>query len=258
VSAASKLRVERAGPVLHVALASPPLNVLDIAMLRELAGVLESAAREEDPPHVVVVRGDGAKAFSAGASVPDHAPDRVADMLAAFHRAIRAICAMPPIAIAAVHGHCLGGGLELAAACDLAIVAESATFSQPEIDLGCFPPAATAFYPSLLGSKRAAEIVLLGGRIDAARAEAIGLVNAVVPDDTLDAEVARWAAALATKSRAALAIAKRALRLGVEQAPAEALAACERLYLDDLVRTDDMREGIAAFLEKRKPVWRHR
>jgi cyclohexa-1,5-dienecarbonyl-CoA hydratase len=179
-------------------------------------------------------------------------------MLGAFHRAIRSTVAMPSIALAAVRGHCLGGGLELAAACDLVVAAEDATFGQPEIDLACFPPVASALYPSLVGAKRAAEIVLTGRRLTAAEARDIGLVNAVVPAGRLDDEVARWADALAGKSRAALAIAKRSLRLGAERAPLEALAACERLYLDELVKTDDMNEGIRAFIEKRKPAWRGR
>lgn len=253
-----KIRLERRRTTLTVTLAAPPLNILDIEMLEELAGAFESVSREPEPPHVVVVRGDGPKAFSAGASVPDHLPDRVGAMLRAFHRAIRAIPAMPAVAIAAVRGHCLGGGLELATSCDLVIAAEGAAFGQPEIELACFPPVASAFYPSLVGAKRAAEIVLLGGKMTAAQARDARLVNAVVPDDALDAEVERWAAALSAKSRAALAVAKRSLRLGAERPPSEALAACEDLYLNDLVATEDMNEGITAFLEKRKPVWRGR
>ncbi len=253
-----KIRIERAGPALTISLAAPPLNILDIQLLRELVDALEAAAVDPEPPHAVVIRGDGAKAFSAGASVPDHLPDRVTVMLAEFHRAIRAIPALPAVAIAAVRGHCLGGGLELAAACDLVIASEGATFSQPEIALGCFPPVASAYYPSLIGPKRAAELVLLGETISAAKALAIGLVNAVVPDERLDAEVARWVGVLAAKSRAALALAKRSLRFGAERPPTEALVACERLYLDELVKTEDMSEGIRAFLEQRKPVWRGR
>ncbi len=253
-----KVRLERRGPTLHLALAAPPLNILDIEMLREIADALEGAARDPEPPHVVVVRGEGEKAFSAGASVGDHVPERVAEMLGAFHRAVRAALAMPSVALAAVRGHCLGGGLELAAACDIVVAADDATFGQPEIDLACFPPVASAFYPSLVGAKRAAEIVLTGRRMSAAEARDVGLVNAVVPAARLDEEVARWTETLAGKSRAAIAIAKRSLRLGAERAPLDALAACERLYLDELVRTDDMNEGIRAFLEKRKPAWRGR
>ncbi len=253
-----KVRLERRGPALHLTLTAPPLNILDIEMLREMADALEATARDPEPPHVVVIRGAGEKAFSAGASVPDHVPERVAEMLGAFHRTVRAALAMPSVALAAVRGHCLGGGLELAAACDLVVAADDATFGQPEIDLACFPPVASALFPSLVGAKRAAEIVLTGRRMSAGEARDFGLVNAVVPAARLDEEVARWVETLARKSRAALAIAKRSLRLGAERAPLDALAACERLYLDELVKTDDMNEGIRAFLEKRKPAWRDR
>lgn len=253
-----KVRLERQGPALNLTLAAPPLNILDIEMLRELADALEATARDPEPPHVVVIRGEGERAFSAGASVPDHVPERVGEMLAAFHRAVRSVSAMPSIAVGAVRGHCLGGGFELAAACDLLVAAEDATFGQPEIDLACFPPVASALYPSLVGATRAAEIVLTGRRLTAEEARAMGFVNAVVPAARLDEEVGRWVESLAGKSRAALAIAKRSLRLGAERAPFDALAACERLYMDELVKTDDMSEGIRAFLEKRKPVWRGR
>jgi len=252
----TKIRWERDGKTAALSLAAPPLNILDIAMLRELAAAFEAVARDPAPPHAIVIRGDGAKAFSAGASVADHTPDRVAEMLAAFHAAIRAIPRVQPVVVAAVHGLCLGGGWELASACDLVIAGESAVFSQPEIDLACFPPVASALYPRIVGRQRAAEIVLLGGRFSARDAARFGLVNTVVPDAELDAAVARAVDALAAKSRAALAIAKRSLALGAAHAPDDAIVACERLYLDELVKTADMEEGIRAFLEKRRPEWR--
>ncbi len=251
-----KIRWQRDGKTAALSLAAPPLNILDIAMLRELAAAFDAVERDAAPPHVIVLRGDGEKAFSAGASVDDHTAPRVGDMLAAFHGAIRAIPRVQPVVIAAVRGLCLGGGWELASACDLVIAGESATFSQPEIDLACFPPVASALYPRIAGRHRAAEIVLLGGRFSAHDAARFGLVNAVVPDAELDAAVARVVATLASKSRAALAIAKRSLALGGAHAPDDAIAACERLYLDELVKTKDMEEGIRAFMEKRRAEWR--
>src|SRR5262245_24450098 len=99
-----KVRTERKGPALHVTLVAPPLNILDIEMLRDLADAFETTAREPEPPHVVVISGEGERAFSAGASVADHVPERVAEMLASFHRAIRALREMPSVALAAVRG----------------------------------------------------------------------------------------------------------------------------------------------------------
>lgn len=106
----TKIRWQRDGKTAALALATPPLNILDIAMLRELAAALDAVARDAAPPHAIVLRGDGEKAFSAGASVADHTPDRVAEMLAAFHEAIRAIPRVQPVVVAAVRGLCLGGG----------------------------------------------------------------------------------------------------------------------------------------------------
>jgi cyclohexa-1,5-dienecarbonyl-CoA hydratase len=255
---AEKIRWARDAARAGLTLAAPPLNILDIAMLREISAALAAAERDPSPPHVIIIRGEGERAFSAGASVPDHAPETVGEMLDAFHAAIRAIPRLPSIVIASVRGHCLGGGWELASACDLVIASETATFGQPEIDLACIPPVAAALYPSIAGRHRAAEIVLLGGKFSARDAQAMGLVNAVVPDAELDAAVSCWADALCAKSRAALAIAKRALAIGAANTAEDALAACERLYLDELVQTADMSEGIRAFMEKRPPRWSDR
>jgi cyclohexa-1,5-dienecarbonyl-CoA hydratase len=255
---AEKVVWRRDGARADLTLAAPPLNILDIAMLREISDAFAAAQRDPEPPHVIVIRGEGGRAFSAGASVPDHMPETVGEMLDAFHAAIRAIPRLPSIVIASVRGHCLGGGWELASACDLVIASETATFGQPEIDLACIPPVAAALYPSIVGRHRAAEIVLLGGKFSARDAHAMGLVNAVVPDDALDAAVSRWADTLCAKSRAALSIAKRALAIGAANTEEDALGACERLYLDELVQTADMSEGIHAFMEKRRPRWSDR
>jgi cyclohexa-1,5-dienecarbonyl-CoA hydratase len=235
----------------------PPLNVLDLATLGELERVLAQVAAA--PPQVLVVRGGGERAFSAGVAVEDHTPDRIETMLGRFHGALALLRDLPSITVAAVRGHCLGGGMELAAACDLVVAAADARFGQPEIRLGCFPPFAAAAYPALLGAKRAADLLLTGRALSAGEAHGLGFVARVAPAAGLDSAVSDLADELLAHSGAVLALTRRALRAGEDEAALErALAECERLYFEELVETRDMEEGVTAFLERRPPSWRHR
>jgi cyclohexa-1,5-dienecarbonyl-CoA hydratase len=163
---------------------------------------------------------------------------------------------MDPVSVAEVFGLCLGGGCELASMCDVAIVAEDSRIGQPEIELACFPPVAAAAFGGLVGPKRAAELILTGRVIDGREAAAIGLVTRAVPAAGLAEETRKVVDALAAKSRPVLALTKRALRACHPGAFEKSLAEAERIYLEELTRTEDMNEGMAAFLEKRRPVWK--
>ena len=248
----STVRAERDGPVLHVILDRPPLNVLTIAMMGELRDAL-GGIRDA---RVVTIRGEG-KGFSAGVDVREHLPETIGAMLAAFRGMATAVLQCPTPVVAQVHGPCLGGGMELAMAADLAYAADTATFGQPEIQLGVFPPFAAALYPAWFGRGRAAELVLLGDRMTAQDAFARGLIAAVVPEADLAPKVEAVCAKLAAHSPSSLRLAREALRLGGSQGPA-ALPAVEALYRDRLMKTEDAREGLAAFLEKRSPKWKVR
>lgn len=235
----------------------PPLNVLDAALLAELEAAL--AALAADPPQLLVLRGGGERAFSAGVAVEDHVRERVEPTVRSFHRVLLALRRLPSIVVAVVRGHCLGGGMELAAACDLVIAAEDARFGQPEIRLGCFPPFAAALYPRLLGGKAAADLLLTGRTVSAEEARRLGLVSRVAPAGEVERMAAEVAGEVLAQSAAVTPLVKRALRAGEdEDGFARALAECERLYFEDLVRTEDMEEGVAAFLERREARWRHR
>ena len=148
--------------------------------------------------------------------------------------------------------------MELALACDLVLATDDARFGQPEIELGCFPPVAAALYPGRLGRQRVLELLLTGRILTAEEAERLGLVTWRVPAAGLAAERERIASLLTGKSAVVTRLTKRAVRTGEELPFAPALETIERIYLDELPRTEDMDEGIAAFLEKRRPVWRHR
>ena len=232
----------------------PPLNILNLEMLRELEQALGGIAADPSV-RVVILRAEG-RVFSAGVDVGDHLPDKVGEMIPLFDRVCRALWELPAVTLAVIHGDALGGGCEQVMGCDLAVASESARLGQPEIRLAALAPVAAMLLPRLVGERRAAELLLTGGVIGAAEAARIGLVNEAVPTDQLQAAVARRADVLLTLSGKALRLNKRALRLGMAGWQAE--AAMERLYLDELMATDDAREGVAAFLEKRAPVWRDR
>jgi cyclohexa-1,5-dienecarbonyl-CoA hydratase len=235
----------------------PPLNVLDIPLLRELDSVLVSCAQEPETA-VLVLEGAGERAFSAGVDIRDHTRESVPEMLVSVHGVIRKLLDIPQVTIALIRGACLGGGCELASSCDFILAAEDSSFATPEILVGCYPPVALARFSSLIGYHRAAEMILTGRRFSAREALAIGLVNRVLPADQLEAGLESLVEDLLGKSGAVLRITVRGLRDLSLTGFSEALRRSEQLYREELLRTADVEEGIRAFLEKRKPGWSHR
>ena len=236
-----------------VTLARPPLNILDIPMMEALDAVLRRALPKCD---FIVFQGAGPKAFSAGAEIADHAPERVEKMLSAFHAVFRCLAEASCVKIAAVHGYCLGGGMELATFCDFVLATESAQFGQPEIKLGCFPPVAMVTLPQLVGMRAATHLLLTGQHISAGEAHRLGLVTRVVADHELRAALDGLLAELGALSPAVLQLARKTLwRLHAADF-ARQLQEVERVYLSGLMKTHDAQEGIRAFLEKRQPIWK--
>ena len=236
-----------------ITLDRPPLNILNIALMESLDATLERALAKSD---IVIFQGAGVKAFCAGAEVADHMPKRVGKMLSAFHAVFRRLAATECLTIAAVHGYCLGGGMELATFCDFVLATESAQFGQPEIKLGCFPPVALVTLPRLIGLPAAAHLILTGHQISATEAHRLGLVSHVVPDYELPAAVESLLEELRALSPSVLRLTRKALaRLHSPDFLAQ-LEQVERLYLSELMQTHDAQEGIQAFLEKRAPVWK--
>ncbi len=247
-------RVEQA--VGQLTLRRPPLNVINLAVLHELQAALEAAAHEA-ALKVLVVRADHTlRVFSAGVDVADHTADKVGEMIPLFDRVCATLADFPAPTLAVVHGHALGGGCELALCCDLIIAAEGANFGQPEIKLGALAPMAALRLPGLVGYRRAAEMLFLGEVVTATEAAHIGLISRAVPSAELETTVDQYLGKLRGLSGAALRLCKRAARLGAD-GPA-GLPAVEKLYLEDLMSTEDAREGVTSFLEKRAPVWQNR
>jgi cyclohexa-1,5-dienecarbonyl-CoA hydratase len=249
-------RLEVTPPKATLTLANPPLNILSLEGIADLQRALDSVAARGDIS-VLVLASEGEKAFSAGVEVRDHLLDRLDDMLESFHRLCRSLLEIDAVTVAAVRGVALGGGMELVSCCDFVIAAEGASFGQPEIELGCFPPLGAALYPTLVGARRATSIILLGERMTAEDALHAGIASRVVPGHELESVVQELQSKLASKSPAALRLAKKALRTARERA-LESLPEIESIYREELASTEDMLEGLNAFLEKRKPVWRGR
>lgn len=242
--------------VARVTLNRPPLNILDIATITELHRTLEQI-RLEDSVKVLVIDHQG-KAFSAGVAIEDHTPGKVPEMIGKFHGIFRLLNSFAVPSLALVDGMALGGGCELAVFCDMVIASERATFGQPEIKVGVFPPVAAVLFPHLIGRNRALELVLAGDTIGAAEARAMGLINRVFPVEGFREKAGEFIAKLTSLSGPALKLAKRAVDENLYRSVSEGITAVEQLYLGELMRTEDAHEGLNAFLEKRKPVWKNR
>ena len=252
----TRLAVDLRPPVARISLKNPPRNVIDVPMMEELSATLTQL--EAQPEISILVFSGSGRAFSSGVDIAAHTPEKVESMLAKFHAVIRALVGTKKVTIAAVHGHCLGGGAELAMVCDLVHTTEMAHWGFPEIKLGCYPPVAVTALAALVGQKRAADLILTGRSITGAEAAAIGLANRAVPEGQLDAAVDESLKHLTALSPAALAVTKKSIYAWDAMHFDKGLARAEKIYFEDLMKVDDAQEGIRAFLEKRPPVWKGR
>jgi cyclohexa-1,5-dienecarbonyl-CoA hydratase len=242
--------------VARISLNLPPLNILDIPMLGEIQGAITRVQSEQDVK--VLVFDHQGKAFSAGVSIRDHTPDKVTEMIEKFHGMFRLLHSLAVPTVALVDGMALGGGCELAIFCDMVVASERATFGQPEIKVGVFPPVAAVVFTQLVGRNRALELLLTGDVIEAAEAKAAGLINKVFPTEKFRQKADEFIGKLTSLSAPVLKLTKRAVDRALHTDVIEGLAAAEQLYLGELMQTEDAREGLNAYLEKRKPIWKNR
>ncbi len=250
--------VARADGIATVTMNRP--EALNAFTSEQLAAMLETirSLRGDRSVRCVILTGAGARAFAAGADIKEMV-DKTGDQGAAFgrlgHAVAGALEGLPQPTIAAVNGFALGGGTEVALACDIRLASENAVFAQPEVTLGILPGwGATQRLTRLVGPGLAAEIILSGRRVNADEALRIGLVNAVYPSDRLMAEALKLANQIAANSPRALAAAKRAMQLAFNGATASGLDTEARLFGESF-GTADQREGMTAFIEKRPPVF---
>jgi len=248
------IKVSEGGRAARLTLARPPLNVLNIAMLREINTYLESLIPREDLC-ALLIHGEG-KTFSAGVDVPEHKKDMADEMIGTFHRAFRLMHQLPMPTVAAVHGGAYGGAMELAIFADIILGADDMKIGVPEIKLGVFPPLAVAHLAHIVGIKKAAELIFTGSVLDADESLRVGLVNHVYPAAELMEAAEAFLKKLTSLSAYSLRKTKEAYRQVVVADFERSLAAAETVYLRDLMNGDDPTEGLAAFTEKRKPEWK--
>lgn len=234
----------------------PPLNILNISTMEEINDALVSLIGNKDIK-VLVLSGSGEKAFSAGVDVADHAEEKVEKMLRVFHDIFRNLSKLDQVTVAALKGLTLGGGCEVALFCDLVIAADNLKIGQPEIKLSVLPPIALLIMPRLVGLKKASELLLTGKAIEAAEAERIGLINKVVPLESFDSELESFIEPIAELSLVGLKYSKKGIHLGLETTFIDGLEKIEKLYLEELMASEDAHEGLKAFMEKRKPLWKN-
>ena len=252
------LRLDRQGRVAIITINRPDKrNALNIKTREEGAALLDQL-RDDDSVGVVVFTGAGDKAFVAGADIGEFASRTATTQrdVMTSRSLFTAIDTFPKPVIAMINGYCLGGGCELALACDIRIASQNASFGQPEINLGIIPGGGgTQRLPRLVGEGKAMELILTGEIIDANTAFAIGLVNHVVPADQLQTKTLEIATRIAEKSPIALQLAKEAVKLASKSNLDEGLRREVDLFAL-CFSTEDKNEGVSAFLEKRKPAWK--
>jgi len=249
------IKTETSGGVARITFARPKHNVLNIEMMRELIAGLENLKADRELK-CVVISGEG-PSWCAGVEVADHKPEQVDAMIATFNRMLELIEGQEVPTIAAVHGACLGGGMEAAIACDMVVAAKSAVFGQPEIKLGFFPPYAAIRLPHLVGPGKAIEICTTGKRYLAQDAKDMGFVNYCVEDGQLPQTVDGLIKEITYSSPLIIRLNKRAVKQHIGLDFPAALRGVSDLFLNTLMKTADTLEGIASFEEKRKPAWKN-
>ena len=232
-------------------------NVLDHVMMQELQELFNSFAKNIDLK-LLVFEGAG-KHFSFGASVEEHKKDSAAAMLKGFHQLFYSLRDLSIPTVAKISGQCLGGGLEVALMCNILFADKTAKLGQPEVVLGVFPPPASILLPEKIGFARAEELLITGRTISADEAKALGLVNELFADkETMEAELVKWIEMhIVPKSASSLRFAIKASRAKLNHVITNFLPQLESMYVKQLMETHDANEGINAFLEKRKPVWKN-
>jgi cyclohexa-1,5-dienecarbonyl-CoA hydratase len=229
-------------------------NVIDRALMSALARVF-TEARANAGVKAIVLEGAGGH-FSFGASVQEHLPDQAPAMLAELRQLVLGMFDSRVIVLAAVQGQCLGGGLELASVCHRIFASADAKFGQPEIALGVFPPIASIVLPERIGRAHAEDLCLTGRIVSADEAHRMGLVDEVIAGDPAEVALAWAQTHLSAKSATSLRFAVQAARADLAARIRTELPELETLYLTELMATPDANEGLRAFLEKRRPVWR--
>jgi cyclohexa-1,5-dienecarbonyl-CoA hydratase len=225
-------------------------------MMNDLNEYLKRAAQHATA-RVLVLKAEG-KFFSAGVDVAEHTDEYVEKMLESFHRIFHSLDQVPYLTVSAIRGSALGGGCELATYCDIVCAASNVKFGQPEIQVGVFPPIAAATLPSKIGWAKTMELLLSGKTLNAPEAVEYRLIHKIWPADQFDEKFWEYIGNYTDKSRKIIELTKQAIIIGSKTPYPGSLKEIESLYLNTLMKTEDAPEGLKAFLEKRKPEWKHK
>ena len=249
------IKLEKSEGVAAITLARPKHNVFNIDMMQEFCSVLEDVSQDATLK-CVVIYGEGAS-WCAGVDVGDHKPEMAPDMIATFNRSLTLISNLEVPSIAAVHGNCLGGGMEYAIACDVVIASQKAKFGQPEVKLGFLPPYAAIRLPHLVGPAKAIEVCTSGKIYTADEGCTMGFISQSVADEDFNDAVDKFIKEIKASSPLILRLNKRAVNEHLGLSAKEALEGVSDLFLNTLMKTEDTLEGIASFYEKRRPDWKN-
>jgi cyclohexa-1,5-dienecarbonyl-CoA hydratase len=251
-----KIIIEEKDMIGRIILNNPPLNILNIEMMKEINHALKNFQKRS--LKVLIIEANG-KAFSAGVDISDHTKEKVDEMIRVFHNIFTNLLKIKVLTISLVNGAALGGGCEVATFCDIVIASDNSKFGQPEISVGVLPPVASAIFPKIIGGKKALELIITGEIISAKKAKDLGLINHMLQVENFKSEAEKFIyEKLTNNSSIVLQLTKRAFIEGATLNYSESIKKIEDIYLNELMNTNDANEGLTAFMEKRKPVWKNK
>jgi cyclohexa-1,5-dienecarbonyl-CoA hydratase len=242
--------------VARLQLNRPPANLLSIDVMEDIVHAIDSIEYDKDVK--LLVFSAGGKYFSAGFELTDHLGDRGYLMLEAFRRIFEGLERIDKPCLAIVAGQALGAGSLLAAGCDMVLAAASAKFGHPETKAGVFNTVAAVLLPRLVGRKKAFDLIMGGANISAEEAERIGLITRSVPDAELEAAAGAVVKRFQEKSAMAVQSVRSAIVGALDRPFEDAMRHAEDIYLNQLMVSEDAKEGLRAVVEKRKPTWKNR
>jgi len=241
-----------------ITLDRPPLNIVTMEMCEAIGSAVEEMDAD-DVTKVIVITSAGERAFAAGAEMKEHSLDAIEELLETMGRLLRQLQqhdGKPRIAL--VKGVCSGGGNEVASFCDLVLARSDARFSQPEINIGAAGNMGCMMMSRVISRRKSLELALTGDWIDAEEARRLGLVNQVFPVESFEEDVAAYLEKYTSKSMAALRLGRSQLYRTFDQPFSAAMDVLDETFIHEVFKMEDYQEGVAAFLEKRKPEWKNR
>ncbi len=250
------IKFNRDGGRADLKFSNPPHNLLTVEMLEEIVRALDTL-RDDDTLKVLLIQGEG-DTFCGGVRTEDIMADSIGALMPLYSRVYNHLNDIRGVTVSAVLGEASGFGCELAAFCDVCIAADNAMFSFPQIQLGLFPPIATAILPRLIGRNRAIDWIVSGRRVTAKEAAEASMVARTIPDLALSQYANAYAERINHFSAPAVVLAKRAVDQALYTPAMDALRATESLYMLDLMNSLDPTEGLKASLEDRDPVWKNK